>query len=117
MFRFLNLILAVLILLLQVRLWWGESSLPETWQLESRIKAEQEKSAVLAARNAILAAEVADLQSGLDAIEERARYELGMVRQNETFFLLIDKPADPEPAPRVNQAAHSALDKPEVVLQ
>lgn len=91
MFRFLNLILVVLILLLQVRLWWGENSLPETWQLEQRIQARQAENAELARRNQALEAEVNDLRSGLDAIEERARYELGMVRPNETFFLLIDK--------------------------
>ncbi|WP_417597206.1 cell division protein FtsB [Oceanospirillum sp.] len=92
MFRFLNLILVVLILLLQVRLWFGESSLPETWQLESRIETRKAENADLAKRNEALAAEVADLRRGLDAIEERARYELGMVRPNETFFLLIDEP-------------------------
>ncbi|SEG04965.1 cell division protein FtsB [Oceanospirillum linum] len=92
MFRFLNLILVVLILLLQVRLWFGESSLPETWQLESRIETRKLENADLAKRNEALAAEVADLRRGLDAIEERARYELGMVRPNETFFLLIDEP-------------------------
>jgi len=116
MFRFLNLILAVLILLLQVRLWWGENSLPETWQLERRIEARQSDNAKLATRNADLSAEVADLQSGLDAIEERARYELGMVRQNETFFLLIEKtlPTETrEPAAEANLS----LETPEVVLQ
>ncbi|OOV88626.1 cell division protein FtsB [Oceanospirillum linum] len=92
MFRFLNLILVVLILLLQVRLWFGESSLPETWQLESRIETRKLENADLAKRNEALAAEVAGLRRGLDAIEERARYELGMVRPNETFFLLIDEP-------------------------
>ena len=91
MFRFLNLILVILILLLQIRLWWGENSLPETWQLEHRIEVHETESARLASRNKALAAEVADLRSGLDAIEERARYELGMVRANETFFLLVDK--------------------------
>ncbi len=90
MFRFLNLVLVLIITLLQVRLWAGEGSLPENWQLESQIKQQKVITEELAARNAELAAEVKDLRSGLDTIEERARYELGMVRQNETFFLLID---------------------------
>ena len=90
MFRFLNLVLVLIITLLQVRLWAGEGSLPENWQLESQIKQQKEVTEELAARNALLAAEVKDLRSGLDTIEERARYELGMVRKNETFFLLID---------------------------
>lgn len=115
MFRFLNLILVVLILLLQMRLWFGESSLPETWQLESRIETRKAENAELAKRNEALDAEVADLRSGLDAIEERARYELGMVRPNETFFLLID---EPEPSAKASrQSEPNALDKPEVVLQ
>lgn len=90
MFRFLNLLLLLIIVLLQVRLWWGDNSLPESWQLEARIEEQQKVTEALAARNAQLAAEVRDLRSGLDAIEERARYELGMVRKNETFYLLIN---------------------------
>lgn len=119
MFRFLNLILVVLILLLQMRLWFGESSLPETWQLESRIETRKAENAELAKRNDALAAEVADLKSGLDAIEERARYELGMVRPNETFFLLIDESKSPaKPAPSAEAAARQgSLSQPEVVTQ
>lgn len=125
MFRFLNLILVVLIVLLQVRLWFGESSLPETWQLESRIQVREAENAELAKRNDALAAEVADLKSGLDAIEERARYELGMVRPNETFFLLIDDSqqknkalaplASDSPSGDISQAG--SLSQPEVVSQ
>lgn len=91
MFRFLNLVLAFIIVLLQVRLWTGEGSLPENWLLERQIKEQAVITERLAQRNAQLAAEVSDLRSGLDTIEERARYELGMVRENETFFLLIDE--------------------------
>ncbi len=119
MFRFLNLILVVLIVLLQLRLWFGESSLPETWQLESRIEVRKAENAELAKRNDALAAEVADLKSGLDAIEERARYELGMVRPNETFFLLIDKPKPSEKAASPSAAVPQpgSLSQPEVVSQ
>lgn len=121
MFRFVNLILVVLILLLQVRLWWGENSLPESWQLESRIQSRQAENDKLAKRNEALAAEVADLQSGLDAIEERARFELGMVRPNETFFLLINKPPVSAAAAETDAPKTSGklpdLSKPEVILQ
>lgn len=88
MFRFLNLVLGLIIILLQVRLWFGENSLPETRQLARQIAKQQIETDKLGERNAELFAEVKDLRSGLDTIEERARYELGMVRENETFFLL-----------------------------
>lgn len=97
MFRFLNLILIFIIVLLQVRLWTGEGSLPENWHLERQIEAQEVITDRLEKRNAVLAAEVKDLRSGLDSIEERARYELGMVRENETFFLLVDE-TDVQPA-------------------
>ncbi len=106
MFRFLNLVLVLIITLLQIRLWTGEGSLPENWQLESQIKQQKEVTEELAARNALLAAEVKDLRSGLDTIEERARYELGMVRKNETFFLLID-PNKPNPTSGGATSIHS----------
>ncbi|WP_086480878.1 cell division protein FtsB [Oceanospirillum sanctuarii] len=119
MFRFLNLILVVLIVLLQLRLWFGESSLPETWQLESRIEVRKAENAELAKRNDALAAEVADLRSGLDAIEERARYELGMVRPNETFFLLIDESRQKNKVVSSPSSASQpgSLSQPEVVSQ
>lgn len=88
MFRFLNLVLGLIIILLQVRLWFGENSLPETRQLARQIAKQQIETDKLGERNAELFAEVKDLRSGLDTIEERARYELGMVRESETFFLL-----------------------------
>lgn len=119
MFRFLNLLLLLIIVLLQVRLWWGDNSLPESWQLEARIEQQQQATEALATRNAQLAAEVRDLRSGLDAIEERARYELGMVRKNETFYLLMDSPsqAPAAPEPKIEPIVESADTRPHLEIR
>lgn len=79
---------------LQLKLWVGEGSLREVQQLRDEIASQHNENATLAMRNSILAAEVADLKSGLTAVEERARSELGMVGQGETFFQIIDRDGD-----------------------
>lgn len=85
-------ILIVLLLLLQYRLWVGEGSLAEVHALRKEVqvqKAEMEKNQQ---RNNALRAEVRDLKKGLDAIEERARSELGMIRNKEEFYQIVDDP-------------------------
>lgn len=82
--------MAVLILLLQVRLWVGEGSFAQVWSLEKTIAAQHHENARLAARNGRLYAEVRNLRSGQDAIEERARTDLGLVRKDETFYLVVE---------------------------
>lgn len=83
-------ILIVLLLGLQYRLWLGEGSLAQKTGLERQVAEQAARIEVLAERNRVLAEEVAGLNSGLDAIEERARTDLGMVKQDETFFLVVD---------------------------
>lgn len=83
-------IMAVLILLLQVRLWTGENSLIQAWDLHEQIEQQKEINAGLEARNAELFAEVNNLGDGSRAIEERARVNLGMTQEDETFFLVVD---------------------------
>ena len=83
-------ILVVLLLGLQYRLWLGEGSLAQKTGLERQVAEQAARIEVLAERNRVLAEEVAGLKSGLDAIEERARTDLGMVKQDETFFLVVD---------------------------
>jgi len=83
-------VLAILLLLLQFKLWFGEGSMKDVWRLEQAIAAQREENQRLGERNQALAAEVADLKQGLDAIEERARNELGMIRSGETFFQVVD---------------------------
>jgi cell division protein FtsB len=83
-------VLAVLLLLLQYRLWVGDGSLAEVWHLTQSIQAQREENAALEERNRSLEAEVADLKQGLEAVEERARSELGMVRRDEVFYQIIE---------------------------
>lgn len=76
--------------ILQYDLWLGEGSLTSAWQMENAIEQQQQENTRLQARNDALAAEVQDLKGGLAAIEERARSELGMARDKETFIQVID---------------------------
>lgn len=86
--RLLIVVLIVMLGALQYRLWFGEGNLPSVWSLENDIQEQQQQNDLLAARNQALVAEVNDLRSGIVAIEERARSELGMIQKGETFFLL-----------------------------
>ncbi|RMG30803.1 MAG: cell division protein FtsB [Gammaproteobacteria bacterium] len=82
-------LLVLLILGLQVRLWVGEGSLAEVAALQRAITRLQAENRRLARRNAALAAEVRDLRHGLEALEERARDELGMIRDGERFYQVV----------------------------
>lgn len=82
-------ILTLLLLLLQYRLWVGDGSVPEVLHLQQEVEKQQQHKQQLQERNASLEAEVSDLKQGLDAIEERARSELGMIREDETFYQII----------------------------
>lgn len=89
-------ILTVLLLLLQYRLWVGDGSIPEVLHLQQEVEKQQHLKQQLEERNASLDAEVTDLKQGLDAIEERARSELGMIREDETFYQIINNSEEPE---------------------
>lgn len=93
MYRWLLLILLVMLVGLQYRLWFGEANLRQVWQLEEQILEQQQVNQQLTERNKRLEAEVQDLKQGLSALEERARSEMGMIREGETFYQLIE----PEP--------------------
>lgn len=82
--------LLTILAILQYDLWFGEGSLASAWQLEHAIEQQQQENTRLLARNGALGAEVQDLKGGLAAIEERARSELGMAKDNETFIQVID---------------------------
>jgi len=86
----LTLIFVILIALLQYPLWLGKGSWLRVWDLGRQVSAQQEKNDALKARNEMLDAEVRDLKSGRAAIEERARSELGMIKQDEVFFQVIE---------------------------
>jgi len=84
-------ILIFLLLILQFRLWMGDSSVGEVWRLQMAVDEQQQENARLRERNDALDAEVNDLKKGVDAIEERARSDLGMIKKDETFYQVIDK--------------------------
>lgn len=91
-------VLLLLLGLLQYRLWFGEGGLVKVWELTATLEAQQRENTRLLERNRALEAEVRDLKQGLAAIEERARAELGMVKQNETFFQIVqDVPMEKQP--------------------
>jgi cell division protein FtsB len=80
----------VLLLVLQYRLWFGDGSLAEVHRLEQQVERQRAQNQALRERNRALAAEVRDLKSGLDAVEARARSELGMVGEGETFYQVVE---------------------------
>jgi cell division protein FtsB len=104
--RIFALILLIVLLLLQYRLWFSDSGVREVRRLEEAVAAQEEENAALAARNAQLAAEVKDLKEGLEAVEERARSDLGMVGANESFYQVVAP--DPVPAPDASGNSEAA---------
>ena len=90
--RFLMVVLAVVLVLLQARLWLSNGGLREVWRLETEVARRSDDNEQLAARNAALEAEVRDLRQGLAAAEERARTELGMIHDGETFYQIAPAP-------------------------
>ena len=94
MLRGLIFFLLLLFFGLQYRLWFGENNVRDIWQLEAHIQLQQEINRELEQRNSELEAEVLDLKKGQAALEERARSELGMVREGESFFQLVEPAQD-----------------------
>ena len=84
-------ILGALIVAIQFPLWLGKGWWLRVWELDQQVAAQRAQNARLEARNAGIAAEVRDLKQGLEAVEERARYELGLVRPDEIFFQVVEK--------------------------
>ncbi|QBG35471.1 cell division protein FtsB [Litorilituus sediminis] len=84
-------ILFVLFSLLQYRLWFGKNSVPDYLALKEDVARQQAANEKLRQRNKLLYADTDDLKLGVEAIEERARNELGMIKENETFFRIIPK--------------------------
>ncbi|AXR05314.1 cell division protein FtsB [Salinimonas sediminis] len=85
-------LLLVLLGLLQYRLWFGKNSIPDYIALKEEVHRQSLQNANLAQRNALLEADISDLKIGLEAIEERARNELGLIKRGETFYRIL--PAD-----------------------
>jgi len=88
--KILALLLALLLATLQYALWFGDGGIAEVRRLERAVATQRAENDRLARRNELLAAEVIDLKEGLEAIEERARHELGMIRADEAFYQIVD---------------------------
>ncbi len=88
--RALTIILITLIALLQYPLWLGKGSWLRVWKVNQQVEKQQEENSASQQRNDALRAEVRDLKQGNDAVEERARNELGMIKPDEVFYQIID---------------------------
>jgi cell division protein FtsB len=108
MYRLLALVLLVLLVALQMRLWQGEGSWTAEQELKVQVEEQRAENAKLKDRNAALAAEVEDLKTGETAVEERARSELGMVKPGETFYRVVE-PQDPKSDVRPEDVPEDAV--------
>lgn len=89
--------LLLIIAALQYRLWLGDGGIGELYEMQAHIEGLKQEGERRRARNAALEADVKDLKEGTDAIEERARQELGMVKEGETFVQVFEKPRPAAP--------------------
>ena len=99
-------ILVLLLVFLQYRLWFGEGGLEEISRLEQRVQEQGEINQALRQRNRELELEVLELQQGLEGIEERARSELGMIKEGEVFYQALETPI-----PKDSASATGATEK------
>ncbi len=83
-------LLAALIVLVQYPLWLGKGGWLRVWEVDRQLETQVARNERLERRNVALDAEVRDLKQGVDALEERARYELGMVKSDEVFFQIVE---------------------------
>lgn len=105
------LVLTILLTSLQFKLWTGEGSVTDVFQMRQAVAAQRTENVDLRARNNSLAAEVKDLKTGDAAIEERARSELGMIGKDETFFQVVGVKAS-----SLKKTAYKCDDKNKCIL-
>ena len=96
--RWLSVALLALLVLLQYPLWVGKGGWLRVWEADRQLQQQRENNQPLEVRNAGLDAEVRDLKQGYDAIEERARFELGMIKNDEVFVQIPEKAVADKPA-------------------
>lgn len=101
--RLLTVLFGVLFGLIQIPLWLGDGGWLRVWERERELASLQSQNEQLRQRNATLSAEVADLRDGTAAIEERARYELGMIRSDEIFVQLVEPNGSTKAAEKTSQ--------------
>ncbi|RTE87118.1 MULTISPECIES: cell division protein FtsB [Gammaproteobacteria] len=89
--RILTLVMVLIVLALQYRVWFGEYGARDIRELKQEVLRQQEANATVAQRNQLMYADIEDLRNAHEAVEERARNELGLIRENETFFRMIPR--------------------------
>ena len=89
-------VLIILLVVLQYRLWIGEGSLAHAHRLENEVKLQKAENERMQERNRIMDVEVEELKTGLDTIEERARNDIGLIKKDETFFMIMDDNQQPQ---------------------
>lgn len=93
-------VLLLIILGLQYRLWFGEGSVEQIIQLQREIEKQKIENAALQERNRALLAQIRELKEGTEGIEDKARTDIGMIKEGETFYFITDdKKNQPAPAP------------------
>lgn len=88
--RTVGLFLFLILLGLQYKLWFGEGNLLQQARLDKQLAHQEDVNNKLAARNLAVEADITELKSGDQALEEQARYDLGMVKQDETYYQFVD---------------------------
>lgn len=106
--RSIIIILVLVALYLQYLLWFGQGGIRDVARLKEALSTQTDEMTRLSERNRALAVEVMDLKKGLEAIEERARTEMGMIKQGETFYQVVERP---ENGSRVVKSAASVLNR------
>lgn len=102
MLRYVALILLILLLALEIKLWAGDGGMREVWLLQRRLEEQKVENQKLKERNEALAAEVQDLKTGKAAIEERARTEQGLIKPGEIFYQVVE----PQPGEKKADNGH-----------
>jgi cell division protein FtsB len=100
-------VLAAILVLLQYPLWFGDGGALALWKIKREISAQREENIELGKRNLALAAEVEDLKQGIDAVEDRARSELGMIGRNEVFYQIVEPTGAKESGQRADKNTRS----------
>ena len=95
--RLLTILLVLLLCVLQYRLWFGRNGVRDYWHLQQQFEQASNRNTELQQRNALLHEEISDLKQGAEGIEERARNELGYIREGETFYRVIDPAQEAKP--------------------
>ncbi|WJG09039.1 cell division protein FtsB [Aliiglaciecola sp. LCG003] len=87
--KWLTITLLSLLVLLQYRLWFGKNSIPDYVEIKQQVTEQQQHNSNLQQRNSLLIADIRDLKMGVEAMEERARNELGLIKEGETFYRIL----------------------------